>query len=86
MKIKINREGLLWIERKGVMKEQICPYCSSAIWSGTSVVRAKCGDWCPLFVEPSFHKADDVVDFDNVEIALCRIIHNVPAADFEDER
>lgn len=75
MKIKIDKYGHLWIEHKGVMKDQICPYSEQF-----------CGDWCPLFVEPSFHKADDVVDFDNVEIALCRIIHNVPVADFVDER
>ena len=77
MKIKIDNEGYLWIERKGKMKDQFCPYDSDM---------SHCGDWCPLFLEPSFHKADDIVDFDNMEIALCGIIHNVPVADFEDER
>ena len=74
MKIKIDKEGFLWIERKGRMKNQVCPYDSD---------RSHCGDWCPLFVEPSFHKADDKA---NIEVALCGIIHNVPVADFEDER
>lgn len=76
MKIKIDTDGFLHVDRNGFMKRQRCPYS----------VDMPCGDWCPLFVEPSFHKADDVVDFDNVEIALCRIIHNVPVADFVDER
>ena len=77
MKIKIDEKGHLWIERKGKMKDQFCPYDSDM---------SHCGDWCPLFVEPSFHKADDIVSFDNIEVALCGIIYNVPVADFEDER
>jgi hypothetical protein len=42
MKIKIDNEGCLWIERAGKMKAQICPYDEN--WTG-------CGDWCPLFHE-----------------------------------
>ena len=74
MKIKIDEKGHLWIERKGKMKDQFCPYDSDM---------SHCGDWCPLFVEPSFHKADYKA---NIEVALCGIIHNVLVADFEDER
>jgi len=82
---KIDKSGDLLIERGGVMRKQGCPYRID-LFEGVHFDYRLCGDWCPLFVEPSFHKADDVVDFYNVEIALCRIIHNVPAADFEDER
>ena len=75
MKIKINREGLLWIERKGVMKEQICPYCSSAM------VRAKCGDWCPLFEEPFLDKGNKCM-----VLTICQNHFITPPADFVDER
>jgi hypothetical protein len=41
MKIKIDKDGYLWIERAGKMKKQFCPY--------DSINEGYCGDWCPLF-------------------------------------
>ncbi len=43
MKIKIEADGLLSIERVGHWRKQKCPYRDN----GTH-----CGDWCPLFGEP----------------------------------
>ncbi len=47
MKGKIDGDGSLLFERGGEMKEQYCPYRVAG-----SLPR-KCGDWCPLFGEPS---------------------------------
>lgn len=44
MKIEIDNEGFLCLERGGVLKEQYCPHCHG--------VMDQCGDWCPLFSEP----------------------------------
>ena len=40
MKIKIDKYGLLWIEKLGRLREQVCPYRGNG-WG--------CGDWCPHF-------------------------------------
>lgn len=45
MKILIDQDGELWLERKGAMKVQECPYKH-----GTR--GELCGDQCPLFGEP----------------------------------
>ena len=42
MKGKIDKDGFLWIERKGEWTKQFCPFVSK-VW---------CGHWCPLFGEP----------------------------------
>ena len=42
MKLKIDKEGNLSIERAGKMKEAWC--------HDHGIIR--CGDWCPLFGEP----------------------------------
>jgi len=44
MKGKIDKDGFLWIERKGEWTKQFCPFVSK-VW---------CGHWCPLFGEPEF--------------------------------
>ena len=44
MKIQIDQEGNLKIERAGRMKAQLCPFAST--------YGLKCGDWCPHFDEP----------------------------------
>lgn len=44
MKGKIGKDGVLHIERAGVMKLQWCPQSGG-----------HCGDWCPLFGEPEKH-------------------------------
>ena len=48
MKIKIDADGILWIERAGVLKEQFCPFDPG---DGDDKC-VMCGDWCPLFGEP----------------------------------
>ncbi len=42
MKIKINAQGNLEIERAGKFRKQACPFQ----WDEF------CGNWCPLFGEP----------------------------------
>jgi hypothetical protein len=42
---KIDKYGLLQIERAGVMKAQMCPFDTDHV--------SECGDWCPLFGEPA---------------------------------
>jgi hypothetical protein len=42
MKGKIDKDGFLWIERKGEWTKQRCPFVGDD-W---------CGHWCPLFGEP----------------------------------
>jgi hypothetical protein len=44
MKIVISRYGLLYLERAGTLKEQVCPFADG---------ETSCGDWCPFFREPS---------------------------------
>jgi len=44
MKGKIDKDGFLWIERKGEWTKQYCPIVNDD-W---------CGQWCPLFGEPEF--------------------------------
>lgn len=48
MKIKIDKNGLLSIERRGKFKSQYCPY-SSPDSHGELI---NCGDHCPQFSEP----------------------------------
>lgn len=40
---KIDRDGVLWLLRNGVMKAMLCP---------TAADCRRCGDWCPRFGEP----------------------------------
>jgi hypothetical protein len=70
MKIKIDNEGCLWIERAGKMKAQICPYDEN--WTG-------CGDWCPLFDD------SDITD-PQEGLGLCLCHNNFPNATVIDER
>ncbi len=43
MKAKIDNDGILFMERAGIMKKQFCPWTTDG---------ATCGDWCPKFIEP----------------------------------
>ena len=43
MKIKIDNNGWLWIERAGKFKAQGCSHGNEWV---------PCGDWCPKFGEP----------------------------------
>ena len=49
MEGKIDQYGVLWIERAGKMKEQMCPFDSPPDANRTPW---SCGDVCPLFGEP----------------------------------
>jgi len=49
MRIKINSDGFLLIERAGMFKTQDCPYCPTV---------ASCGDWCPMFGDPEKEDSD----------------------------
>lgn len=51
MKIKIDRDGYLWLERAGKMKQAWCP---------THFRRSPCGDWCAKFREDSDSKVAEV--------------------------
>ncbi len=44
MNAKIDRNGILKVERAGEMKTQCCPYTPGNYTS-------YCGDWCPKFEE-----------------------------------
>ena len=48
MKIQINKDGILEIERAGEMAKQICPFSHT---DGAQDF-TYCGDLCPLFGEP----------------------------------
>ncbi len=40
---RIDREGMLFLNRNGVLVQQVCPHSSPSVG---------CGDWCPRFQEP----------------------------------
>jgi hypothetical protein len=59
VKIKIDKDGALWIERAGKWKDQSCPH---RFYS--------CGDHCPLFSEPmreEGYAAIDICDHHRLE-------------------
>lgn len=60
MKIEIDEEGHLLLERGGEMKSQFCPYQPRSL--------VQCGDWCPLFGEPDifFNGSNDYF-----ELTIC---------------
>jgi hypothetical protein len=77
MKIEIDKNGYLHIERAGRMKKQSCP-CRS----GKLGEFMECGDWCPLFSEPFYTDENRIV-----HIGLChRTKISCKTADFTDER
>lgn len=51
MKIQIDVDGNLKIERAGRLKYQLCPFAP--------VPTTHCGDWCPHFDEPEPYTASD---------------------------
>jgi len=58
MKAAINVDGLLSIERAGILQRQYCPYHPT---EGQN----ECGDWCPQFGEP------DILERRLISISLC---------------
>jgi len=82
MKIKIDKTGVLHIERAGKMKAQACLYASNP-----STLEKCCGDWCPAFGGP--HTNTNLLGKDTVvSVYLCKeagILSCFPK-DFTDER
>ena len=62
MKGKIDKDGFLWIERKGEWTKQFCPFVSK-VW---------CGHWCPLFGEPEFIDGHPRFIDGHPRLSLCR--------------
>ena len=75
MKGKIDNQGYLWLERKGVMKRALCPVRKL---SGSG--KALCGDYCALFCEPEDSTGGEI------ELSLCHTFHIFKKEDFKDER
>ena len=82
MKIRIDKDGLLQLERAGKMASQSCPH-----QQGTIKHAIACGDWCPLFTEPQKYRDDAFDDKPmTVSLVLCKNIWEVAIEDFTDER
>lgn len=83
MRIEINKEGHLLLERGGKMKPQHCPMTRTANQYAIAMSDKleHCGDWCPLFREPYYFENDKVM-----EVALCRGAHQCKKEDFTDRR
>ena len=77
MKGKIDRGGLLWLERGGIEKYVVCPFCNDKDGDCPS----PCGDWCALFGEPTNYTQDVVT------LSLChQKLLQFPITQFVDER
>ena len=75
-KIKIDAGGYLWLKRAEEWRAQYCPFA----YEGD----VKCGDWCPLFSEPSFYnEGEDKTVY--IEICNGGTLGGL-AKDFVDER
>lgn len=60
MKGKIDNNGWLWIERGGKEKLQECPFTQKTFQVNNLTIREPCGDWCPLFGEPTIICLDTI--------------------------
>ena len=87
MKIRIDKKGVLEIERAGTFKKSTCPFEDTEY----------CGDWCALFGEPeekyapyyvgpTFQEAMTCSLVRNVELGLCHKTLVVNKEEFEDLR
>ena len=56
------KNGKLYIERRGKMIEQFCPFT----YNGDI-----CGDWCPLFGEPETDMVDSAGAVMGIYLQLC---------------
>lgn len=68
MKGKIDKDGTLYIERKGKYKCQCCPIPEI---KGMEGVVSGCGDWCPLFGEPVATTTEHYPDDDYITLTIC---------------
>ena len=72
MKGKIDKDGFLWIERKGKWTKQFCPFIGDD-W---------CGQWCLLFGEPEFIDGHPRFIDGHPRLSLCRkVLEFVPLVD-----
>ena len=78
MKIKLDKDGALHIERAGIMNMQYCLHSPHV---------SRCGHWCPAFGEPVKHH-DQFDDLHLIELRLCREAGclSIAEQDFTDER
>lgn len=79
--IKIDKDGNLWLKRKGRWKEVYCPICPLDM---QSLIAHQCGTWCARFGEPSV----DLAGTEKVYLPICHD-NNVLICDvnnFIDER
>jgi hypothetical protein len=58
MKGKISADGFLFIKRACKEGKSLCPFSGSE--GGHEDDFGHCGDWCPLFGEPTLHYADEI--------------------------
>lgn len=97
MKIKINKDGVLEIERAGKFKKQSCRFSGFYTIGNQSHLKTQlevCDDTCPLFGEPQFcNEPNDLLKEDSgkpptkkVCLNLCKTNWNCDAKDFTDER
>ncbi len=92
MKIKIDKNGYLWLERAGKMKAVKCPedhYTEKEPYSSVSIHKHwSCGDWCSLFREEisTIYEVGMVTTKKAVQISLCKNYHTCFIEDFTDER
>ena len=77
MRIEIDKDGNLLLERGGRMKGQFCPH--------DPAMTNSCGDWCPLFREPDICAIEDQ-QVGRVEIGLCHCYIQCEVKDFTDKR
>lgn len=61
--MELSSEGYLSLSRRGYLKRQLCPYSQNP---------EDCGDWCPLFIEPTDHSSDEKIK--TVRICNSRIL------------
>lgn len=80
IKVKINNTGYLEIRRNKSIQEQTCPFKQGK--------ELFCGDWCPLFSEPTFsieHRWDER-NIQLVHLSLCKKEFTLKTTEFLDER
>jgi hypothetical protein len=68
MKVKIDVQGYLQIDRVGEFKYQFCPFSDRN--QSYSEERVPCGDWCPLFGQVELDG-----DYINPAFFLLKICH-----------
>lgn len=84
MKIKIDKNGGLWLRRAGKMKPQECHMRPPIFLDGEYKIRL-CSDSCPLFSEPTAETRDNHPK-ETIELHICRGYIECRPSEFVDER